>query len=125
MPTRLMHLALAATTLVAVAALVTMVVFVFSTNRTFDTINQQKAEARVALCLAFNADLAANVNQLNAETQHLVDDTFRGVESGKDAAGKAAIERFIAERDAKFEAVKIKNRDCTPAGIRLFYARKA
>lgn len=111
-----------AAVVIAAAAVVVALVAVSVNLQRVNQINRDRDSARVAACLSYNRDLAKNVNAVNDQTQALVRDVFTGLPAYKDPTGKALIDHFVDDRDAKFEAVKVPLRDCTPPGIAAFYS---
>lgn len=87
--------------------------------------DQQKTEARLSACLSYNADLVANLNKLNDETQKLAVDAISGLGGSRASAStQALIDRFLTNKTRAFEADKVPLRDCSPAGIDAFYAHQ-
>lgn len=121
-----------ASLVVAIAAVVITVVSVFlNWQRTSDTqqlvvqLKTDRTAARLSACHSYNDDLVTAVNGLNDQDQSLVHDTFTGLPAYSTPEGKAIIDQYVGQRNAKYEAVKIAPRDCTPAGIAAYYAKRS
>lgn len=90
-----------------------------------DLANEQRDEARLGACNAFNDDLAANVNGLNDEVQQLAVDAFADPTGRRTPEQNVQVATFLKQKQKAFENRKVPQRDCTPEGIAAFYAAKA
>lgn len=86
-------------------------------------INDSRRSSRVAACRSYNKDLVTNVNALNDRNQDLLRNAVNN-STERTPAQQAATETFLADELAKYEAIKVPKRDCSPAGLEAFYGSK-
>lgn len=111
-----------AAVLIAFACMVVTVVFVVDDYRDDREARDRTTQARLSACLSFNEDVQANVNALNDRTQELLDQTFNGPgHTPRTPAKQAEVDAYLEQQKAAYDAVKIAERDCTPAAIEEFY----
>lgn len=91
-------------------------------NDAVDQIRAQRTEARLVACHADNAS-ASKVNALNDRTQDLLRNATAS-NTTRTPEQQARSDAFLADELAKYEAVKVHLRDCSPAGIERFYSNK-
>lgn len=83
--------------------------------------NSNRAEARVTACVAFNRDVAANVNALNDRGQELLQNIVNDGRERRTPEQQIAVDEVLRREVAAYEELKIPDRDCTPRGIAEFY----
>ena len=103
------------------ASLLVMVVFILDDARDDREAKASSLRARMSACLAFNDDVAENVNVLNDGVQALVHTAGNSNTTPRDPEVQARVDALVAAEQKKFEDVKIQPRGCTPEAIEAFY----
>lgn len=117
------RVAIWALVIAAAAVLIAVVAVAVSLERQrqADADNQSR---RVTACHNYNDDQVKSVNALNDRVQNLLDQTFNapGVNRAPDL--QARIDSYLQKQHREFDAIKLKPRDCSPAGIAAYYRSK-
>lgn len=96
----------------------------FKAQDAVDTVNAQRAEARVTSCEAYNDDLVASVNALNDRTQDLLRTATERNRENRTAEQQAVTDQLLAQELGKYEAIKLTPRDCSPEGIDAYFKER-
>lgn len=83
-----------------------------------DAFTASRTEARAIACQADN-DTAGRINGLNDRTQDLLRDASAG--GDRTPEEQERVDAFLVEQLAKYEALKVPLRDCSPQGIEDYY----